>query len=128
FLAAAGVLVTGRAAAQGFPFEDAFTAYPPGSAGGTAWSILDGSFTTADGALLGPVTVRYNARMPVRFTVDLTLDLSERPGARATVFFNHQHDAETRSSDGVSVRLDDKQAGVIRMETFVNGPTGRMPG
>lgn len=122
FLIVLGAACAATARAQGFPFEDAFTAYAPGSAGGPAWSILDGAFTTSDGALRGPVTIRYNARMPDRFTARLTVLDPERAGARVEVRFNHQHETDTRSADGVAIRLLPGREAVL--DTFVEGPDG----
>jgi hypothetical protein len=96
------------ARAQSFPFEDAFTAYAPGSTGAPAWSILSGSFTTREGMLQGPVTIRFNARPPQQFVADLTLDLRGEPDGtaprEAALYYDHQHQADTGASDLVLVR------------------------
>jgi len=132
-VALAAVLAAAMAApgarGQGFPFEDAFTAYQPGSTGAPAWSILGGAFTTQEGALRGPVAIRYNARMPQRFVADMTLDLrgssADRPlGAPATeaaLFFNHQNDGDTRSSDIVLLHPA-AQAGKLEVVTATDRP------
>lgn len=101
---AALALALPAARGQSFPFEDPFTDYPPGSTGAPAWSILAGTFRADNGALHGPVTIRFNARPPQRYAADLTLALNGA-AAEAVVAVNHQHNADLRASDMVSVRL-----------------------
>jgi hypothetical protein len=111
---------------QSFPFNDSFASYPPGSTGAPAWSILGGAFNATDGALHGPITLRYNGRPPSRYTVEAMVSVADEPAdaagtvAEAGFVFNMQHDADTHSSDAATLTFRRDAEGKV-ITTVVTG-------
>lgn len=146
------VVACGVARAQTFPFEDGFTAYPPGSTGAPVWSVLTGgSFNASEGGLHGSVLARYNLRPPHVFVAEMTVALPMGPqteGATAAFRFNGQDERTMQAADvttiqttggagaanvvtGAGSRITSTAAislpkdGVVRLRLAVDGDTGR---
>lgn len=107
-LASIGLFFTCVAAVgQTFPYEDDFTAYPPGSRGAPAWSALRSLQWNPDtGLLKGPVFARFNLRPPTRFTAEIVLAPLAPTGITSWsggYVFNGQDEKALRIGDGVTL-------------------------
>jgi len=115
------------ARAQSFPFEESFTTYSLGSTGAPAWTVLKDRWRVTDKALEGPVTARFNRRLPRQFTAEI--QVAGQPGSplQAGFYFNAPRDTDVESSDLVLLNTIASAGSAVQLETGAIGPTVLLP-
>lgn len=113
--------------AQSFPFEESFTTYSLGSTGAPAWTVLKDRWRVTDKTLEGPVTARFNRRMPQQFTVEIQVVGQAGARMQAGFYLNAPRDTDVASSDLLLLNTTASTGSIVQVETGAVGATVLRP-